>query len=665
VENTTLTRAWLRNRILALAFFGLFIRLALMPLTFHHDIEELQYMLQEVADGHLNVYKHYEDKYKSGPMYWATYPPMYFYIAGSFRPLSERLSPSLRGWLEHCWGTYKTVYSGIPGAPTDDSLFYENPGFYRLFRNLFLVKAPYLLFDAAVAVSLLLLVADPRKKVLAFTLWTFNPFQIITSYGHGHYDIIPTALVVLALLLIHKRRPGPALALLSVGFMTKLYPAIFIPPLLLYYSKDSKQFLRLVAWTVLPLAVVIIPSYIATHGTVLRHFFVIEATERATDASLVRLLQKLLFLLGYLLVLAHSFFSRRNSTGERQAESGERIIISLLLLLCLAVGLEIRYFVWVTPFIILLMMRNRAFFWLGCLQGVAFVVLRLPQYSALQWRLFRPLEPNLFNNLPTIDRLMQQVVHTSWLYPICYRLFLLASLCMLIRLWWVEAVQRFVKDSVIAVSAKFLAASLLLFTLVCTAVGARLYFGTQVGNASRVKWTAAAPVTLGTPSADSVDRVARRSNGFFQAVDEGLCATGGLKAAGSAVRGGQEILFRPLDIPGPWSAEGGLEVDGKTFGRRFTFEPRLESAGKTYSVELYQPDGSENQPTATQALFMTCEYTWTKSWSDTIAFLRDKLSSDPVFFYLWRLALATTLALAAFFLSLSLFGIDKVRSPCS
>ena len=67
---------------------------------------------------------------------------------------------------------------------------------------------------------------------------------ILSCYIFGRFDIGPTLLVTLSFYLIFSNRPTLGGAVLGLGTIAKLYPALFLPLLIMYYwrNKQAKQF---------------------------------------------------------------------------------------------------------------------------------------------------------------------------------------------------------------------------------------------------------------------------------------------------------------------------------------------------------------------------------------------------------------------------------------
>jgi uncharacterized membrane protein len=113
----------------------------------------------------------------------------------------------------------------------------------------FIVKIPFLISDVLIALILYKIVGEfTGKKPLAQSaalLWFLNPFVIWISASWGMWDTLPALFSLAAMYLIIKRRFALSAVSLSLGVAAKLYPAVFLVPLIFYLYKTSNPNLRL------------------------------------------------------------------------------------------------------------------------------------------------------------------------------------------------------------------------------------------------------------------------------------------------------------------------------------------------------------------------------------------------------------------------------------
>lgn len=220
--NLARTRTFLSSHGLALILaVGIAVRLVLMPISAHP----------------FDMYVWYNDAKSilaNGPLYLEGFPPLwYHYLMVPIAYIYNALSAVLP--------TGTISMSSLPSALD----FYPSynisvvPG--MLFN--FIVKIPFLISDIIIALLLYKLVGElTGKKALAQSaalLWFLNPFVIWISAAWGMWDTLPALFSLAAMYLLIKRRFALSAVSLSLGVAAKLYPAIFLVPLIFYLYKTS------------------------------------------------------------------------------------------------------------------------------------------------------------------------------------------------------------------------------------------------------------------------------------------------------------------------------------------------------------------------------------------------------------------------------------------
>jgi uncharacterized membrane protein len=201
---------------------GIAVRLVLMPISAHP----------------FDIYVWYNDSERilaNGPLYLEGFPPLWFhYLMIPVAYLYSGLSAILPT------GT-------IPMSALPSALDYY-PGYHIAvvpgFLFNFIVKIPFLISDILVALLLYKIVGEyTGQKTLAQAaaiLWFLNPFVIWISASWGMWDTLPALFSLAAMYLLIKRRYALSAVSLSLGIAAKLYPAIFLVPLIFYLYKTSK-----------------------------------------------------------------------------------------------------------------------------------------------------------------------------------------------------------------------------------------------------------------------------------------------------------------------------------------------------------------------------------------------------------------------------------------
>ncbi|MDP3758137.1 MAG: hypothetical protein Q8Q86_00300, partial [Candidatus Daviesbacteria bacterium] len=121
-----------------------------------------------------------------------------------------------------------------------------------------LLKIPYLIFDLLIGVILFKLFNSPRKSLLAFSIWMFNPVNLYATYMMGQFDIIPTLFIVLSIYFALKGKLEWAALALGGGIAFKLFPVFLVVPLVIL-GKSYPGRLKLLILAILPYLLSIIP----------------------------------------------------------------------------------------------------------------------------------------------------------------------------------------------------------------------------------------------------------------------------------------------------------------------------------------------------------------------------------------------------------------------
>ena len=171
-----------KNAILIPTFIviSLIIRLSLMPISVHSDLFSINNYPPLLV--HQNVWDVYSYIDRTKPSLFF-YPPLSYYLIGTFQYFDQFISDSFFNWMD----AQRTLYEqGFKGQAAQYIIATPNP---HIFRDLFLAKIPYLVFDIF---SLIILWQFVKKKIITkwvLALWLFNPALLYNSYIFGHLDI--------------------------------------------------------------------------------------------------------------------------------------------------------------------------------------------------------------------------------------------------------------------------------------------------------------------------------------------------------------------------------------------------------------------------------------------------------------------------------------------
>uniref|UniRef100_A0A7C4MKM7 DUF2029 domain-containing protein n=1 Tax=Desulfatirhabdium butyrativorans TaxID=340467 RepID=A0A7C4MKM7_9BACT len=172
-----------RAKILSLFGVGLVIRLVLMPFFAHVDfLSEYGRMYQVVATGKPTLYL--------GRIVVVVIEQVSLRLFLPFLPDADTM---LR---------FNDTGQATAGL-NEYFLFVSDP---HIFRTLFLLKIPYLLFDMGTVWVLFRLMAGKAGQKTALCLWLFNPVTLYAFYVFGRFESIPIFFLSLTLLLLQKGR---------------------------------------------------------------------------------------------------------------------------------------------------------------------------------------------------------------------------------------------------------------------------------------------------------------------------------------------------------------------------------------------------------------------------------------------------------------------------
>src|SRR3972149_892639 len=185
---------------------GVFIRLILMPTTYHVDLLGHSFTAYFFAyESKLNPYEALAELPPNHPLvknYGIAdifiYPPITYFTLGIFRILIKPfVDPNF-----------------FPFLMANPSSIHSRPD---LFLNLFLFKLPYLFIDTAIGFLLAGLFDDRKKKNVAFWLWMLNPVTLYATFMIGQVDIMAVFFTVLALHFFKQNKFNWMLISLGIG----------------------------------------------------------------------------------------------------------------------------------------------------------------------------------------------------------------------------------------------------------------------------------------------------------------------------------------------------------------------------------------------------------------------------------------------------------------
>ena len=129
------------------------------------------------------------------------------------------------------------------------------------FALVFLMILPALTFDAFSGILLYKLVRErtglQRNGWIAFLVWYLNPYNSYWIYHYGGFDVIPVAIILLAVLYGSHGKWLRCGFCASIATVLRIFPLLLFPFLIFYAAKQGlRPTARILVSLVLPLAVV-------------------------------------------------------------------------------------------------------------------------------------------------------------------------------------------------------------------------------------------------------------------------------------------------------------------------------------------------------------------------------------------------------------------------
>lgn len=311
--------------------FAFLVRFLIMPFTFHTDMKVHYFHAHFFQSGVINIYEHIKDsRHDLARKDTFNYPPLIYFVQGGYGAVVQTLlGEGYTQWIND-W---------------TDSQYNQQ----KLFKYLFILKIPYILFDIGIGYLLSLLVIEKyRKRTLI--LWLFNPISLYVIYVLATFDIIPTFCLLLSVYLFKHNKVFLSGLFIGVGSLIKLFPVLFIPfffiPLILQRKfKQIRNFcigILLIAFS--PLAF-LYPSFLegADSGILSRILIV--------KISLFSIIEIPIFVILLLFLIIFTIIKKVSIPLEM-------IVTVIFLFIFMLTNYHPQYLLWVLPFLLLFTVKS-------------------------------------------------------------------------------------------------------------------------------------------------------------------------------------------------------------------------------------------------------------------------------------------------------------------
>jgi hypothetical protein len=405
---------------------GLLIRLLVMPFTAHSDL------LYDYWDAHLIAYHHQLVGFQA---------VLQYLHAGYLWLITRLLPPADTIWIHLGNNTSLNPFTGLKVSSVQG--WFDFISLPQVFRILFLLKLPYLLFDLGCVFLLYRLGSDRASSRRIFLFWWLNPLVIFTGYIFGRHEVITLFLIILSLYWIKQEKHLGGVLALGLAIAVRYY-AVFLPPFFVFsiYPTWKKRSIGLIAgltpWLIINFVGWALSGSIDIQGLAsLPHNNYLLSMK----FSIAPWDNLYVFPLAYFLLLLHRLYNREIGVQSMARYS----LIALLLLFATAYsGQSPQYWTWFLPLLAFIVVEDRHLFLLhiiqiGCLVGYSFIGGR-----STAGYLFAPISPDFFWSLPSPAEILERFTSPEVAISLARTAF------SAISLWMVFLIFRRIKTVLIA-----------------------------------------------------------------------------------------------------------------------------------------------------------------------------------------------------------------------
>jgi len=368
---------------------GIFLRLIVMPFFAHPDLCWINLGPAELTNNNVyNIYKYHGDEKN---IHLFKYPPLaYFVLSINYFIFQKFIHP----FDDELLKDYHSF-----------SNWFANP---KIFQSLFFIKIIYLLFDFLLLYCLLNFQISKKDSIIKY--WTFSPLILYPVYMYAQFDILPTAVMMLAILFITKNKNYLGFLLLGIAGMLKHFPFVLTPILLCLANATLKEKFKLIVLCFLPYIFFSLPFL---------------NTKSFIDDVFINsggYLKNYLFISGYFFLFIIALLLKKNQQQKIEETAIIKISFATLAIYLIFSNLHPQFIVWITPFIILLCAQQKKFIYYYCLIVITFFIYIQNLGRNASWLLLIPLDIEL-QNLPSIKTIIEHFFKIQWLFPLMRWLF--------------------------------------------------------------------------------------------------------------------------------------------------------------------------------------------------------------------------------------------------
>jgi len=356
---------------------GIVLRVIISVITLHPDLWGHSFVAYFFAyEGVLNPYEHLLSLSQDHPLVVNfgvsdifIYPPLTYYTFGLFRLIVKPfVDPNFIPWLM------------------------ENVGnahqYGQISWILFLFKLPYIFIDIATAFLISGLFKKDNLKKLGFILWMLNPVTLYATFMMGQFDILPVLFTILSVYLFKNEKYSWSLISLGIGGSYKIYPLLFVIPAAILAGKTFRSQVKYFSLGIAPFILTALPFL----GSAAFKQMVLFSPKSQKMLFMIWKLTAAEGIYPFILILVGIYWYVYH---KKQSLKLENVMLAILLLIFSITHYHPQWFLWVTPFLIMAVVKNRNVKAMTAVLLWSWIYVVLMFDTSLNIGLFHILNPNL------------------------------------------------------------------------------------------------------------------------------------------------------------------------------------------------------------------------------------------------------------------------------
>lgn len=376
------------------------IRLILMPISVHSDLFFINsFPALMIKKNVFDIFSYFTVNLPY--LNYTYYPPLVYLTFGFFQYIYALFSSTFSNWM---FSLYQLETSSFQGQAAD---FIRTSPNVNIYKDLFLAKVPYLIFDVLTVIALFTLIKNRTKSKMLALVWLFNPVHLYSTYLMGQFEIIPALFVLLGLLFLRKRL-FLGFFVLGIAAAYKDYAFIFIMIAALIYGETWKQRIKLVFVSIIPYLVVLLPTLIAHPSMTFFSFFpkvYLKYRKPLYGWGLYSQYIKYLILsISIICIFCTSHFLKLKNKWKLTINLS---LIAILLVYSFAPRISFHYLMWELTLLLLWVKTAKQYVWIITIQSLSLASYKLLA-NHLQIGLLSPLNNN-FALIPALNSQINQL----------------------------------------------------------------------------------------------------------------------------------------------------------------------------------------------------------------------------------------------------------------